>query len=293
MRTGVATHGRRSVVVGLLTNAPGTIAAVAVIAALTVLAATARWVVPYDPLLQQSGKEFQRPSLSYPFGTDEFGRDILSRIVYGARVSLLTAAGVLLIAGLSGVSLGLASGYFGGWVDALCMRFLDSLLAVPSILLAMAIVAVLGAGTRNLILAIAVVSIPAFARLSRASTLSLKERDFVLATRAIGAGALYLVVRTILPNAVSPLVVQGAFTAANAILLEASLSFLGLGTQPPQPSWGSMLSQGRSFLHHSPWYGLFPGMVITAVVLALNRIADVLQRRLRVGRGRASARERA
>jgi peptide/nickel transport system permease protein len=158
------------------------------------------------------------------------------------------------------------------------MRLLDSLLAVPAILLAMGIVAVLGPGAMNAVLAVAVVGIPAFARIARASALALKEREFVLAARAMGGGPGYLVFRTILPNALSPLLVQATVAAAYAILLEAALSFLGLSTRPPEPSWGSMLNTGRSFLHQAPWYGLFPGLVLTATVLSLNGLADGLQR---------------
>jgi ABC-type dipeptide/oligopeptide/nickel transport system permease subunit len=158
------------------------------------------------------------------------------------------------------------------------MRFLDFLLAVPAILLAMAIIAVLGPGVLNAVLAVAVVSIPAFARIARASTLALKEREFVLAARAMGGGPGYLMFRTILPNAASPLLVQATVAAAYAILLEAALSFLGLSSRPPEPSWGSMLNTGRSFLYQAPWYGLFPGIMITLAVLSLNGLADGLQR---------------
>jgi peptide/nickel transport system permease protein len=184
----------------------------------------------------------------------------------------------VLVAGLVGIPLGLLGGYAGGGADAVIMRFLDFLLAVPAILLAMAVIAVLGPGVLNAVLAVAVVSIPAFARLTRASTLTLKEREFVLASRAIGGGPAYLVFRTILPNAVSPILIQATVAAAYAILLEAALSFLGLSTRPPEPSWGSMLNTGRSFLYQAPWYGLFPGVLLTAAVLSLNGLADGLQR---------------
>ncbi len=232
----------------------------------------------YDPLLQDRAARFQPPSLAHFFGTDEFGRDLWSRAVHGARVSLATGGAVVLVAGTVGVPLGLVGGYAGGWLDSVIMRFLDFLLAVPAILLAMAVIAVLGPGVVNAVLAVAVVSIPAFARLTRASTLALKEREFVLAARAIGAGPAYLMFRTILPNSVSPLLVQATVAAAYAILLEAALSFLGLSTRPPEPSWGSMLNTGRSFLYQAPWYGLFPGILLTAAVLSLNGLADGLQR---------------
>jgi peptide/nickel transport system permease protein len=240
-------------------------------------AVLAPWISPSDPLAQSRADRFAPPSLTHPFGTDEFGRDILSRVIHGARISLLTGAVAVLIGSAVGVPLGLVGGFAGGVTDGAIMRVLDFLLAVPAILLAMVIIAILGPGSFNAMLAVGVVSIPSFARLARASTLSLKEREFVLATRALGVGPGYLLFRTILLNALTPIVVQVAVTAALAMLLEAALSFLGLGTQPPAPSWGSMLNTGRSFLHQAPWYGLFPGVVITLSVLSLNAVADALQ----------------
>jgi peptide/nickel transport system permease protein len=244
---------------------------------LGIMALAAPWIAPRDPLAQSRPDRFLPPSLSHPFGTDEFGRDILSRVIHGARISLLTGAVAVLIGGTVGVPLGLVGGFTGGVTDALIMRLLDFLLAVPAILLAMVIIAVLGPGSFNAMLAVGVVSIPSFARLTRASTLTLREREFVTATQALGVGPGYLMFRTILLNALTPIVVQVAVTAAVAMLLEAALSFLGLGTQPPAPSWGSMLNTGRSFLYQAPWYGLFPGVAITASVLALNALADGLQ----------------
>lgn len=244
---------------------------------LALLALAAPWISPRDPLAQSRPERFLAPSLAHPFGTDEFGRDILSRVLHGARISLLTGVVAVLLGGGIGVPLGLVGGFLGGLADGAIMRVLDFLLAVPAILLAMVIIAILGPGSFNAMLAVGVVSIPAFARLTRASTLTLKEREFVTATRALGVGPGYLMFRTILLNALTPIVVQVAVTAAVAMLLEAALSFLGLGTQPPAPSWGSMLNTGRAFLYQAPWYGLFPGVVITASVLALNAVADALQ----------------
>ena len=258
---------------------------------LSVLGATAvlaPWIAPQDPLAQSRPDRFLPPSLSHPFGTDEFGRDILSRVIHGARISLITGAVAVLIGATVGVPLGLLGGFSGGLTDAAIMRVLDFLLAVPAILLAMVIIAILGPGSFNAMLAVGTVSIPSFARLTRASTLTLKEREFVVATRALGVGPAYLMFRTILLNALTPIVVQVAVTGAVAMLLEAALSFLGLGTQPPAPSWGSMLNTGRSFLHQAPWYGLFPGVVITLSVLSLNALADTLQMVVdRGGAGRA------
>jgi peptide/nickel transport system permease protein len=273
-----------------LRRQPGSLVGLIVLITLTALALAAPIVGRYDPLLQERQSRFQPPSLRHFFGTDEFGRDIWSRVVHGGRVSLFTGGAVVLVAGVVGIPLGLLGGYAGGWLDASIMRFLDFLLAVPAILLAMAIIAVLGPGAVHAVLAVAVVSIPAFARLTRASTLALKEREFVLAARAIGGGPAYLMFRTILPNAASPLLVQATVAAAYAILLEAALSFLGLSTRPPEPSWGSMLNTGRSFLYQAPWYGLFPGVMLTAAVLALNGLADGLQRALGASPlGRATA----
>jgi len=262
-----------------------TAAALAALLLLAGLAAAAPLVARYDPLDQDRAASFQPPSRRHFFGTDEFGRDLWSRTVHGARVSLAAGGAVVLIAGAVGIPLGLVGGYAGGLVDAVIMRFVDFLMAVPAILLAMAVVAVLGPGVVNAVLAVAVVSIPAFARLARASALALKEREFVLATRAMGGGPAYLMFRTILPNAASPLLVQATVAAAYAILLEAALSFLGLSSRPPQPSWGSMLNTGRSFLYQAPWYGLFPGVLLTAAVLALNGLADGLQRVVTGGPG--------
>ena len=269
-----ADHGT----LGRLRREPATVAALVVLLVLAAAATAAPLVAGRDPLLQDRQRRFQPPSLDHPFGTDEFGRDLWSRTVYGARVSLMTGGAVVLIAGTVGIPLGLTGGYAGGWPDAVIMRFLDFLLAVPAILLAMAIIVVLGPGALNAVLAVAVVSIPHFARIARASTLALREREFVLAARALGGGPGYLMFRTILPNAASPLLVQATVAAAYSILLEAGLSFLGLSTRPPEPSWGSMLNTGRSFLYQAPWYGLFPGIALTVAVLALNGLADGLQR---------------
>jgi ABC-type dipeptide/oligopeptide/nickel transport system permease subunit len=271
-------RGAASDLLARLRREPGTVAALVVLIGLVAAAVAAPLVVAEGPLVQDRQSRFLPPSLRHPFGTDEFGRDLWSRTVYGARVSLFTGGAVVLLASTVGVPLGLVGGYAGGWTDAVVMRLLDSLLAVPAILLAMGIVAVLGPGAMNAVLAVAVVGIPAFARIARASALALKEREFVLAARAMGGGPGYLVFRTILPNALSPLLVQATVAAAYAILLEAALSFLGLSTRPPEPSWGSMLNTGRSFLHQAPWYGLFPGLVLTATVLSLNGLADGLQR---------------
>ncbi len=231
-----------------------------------------------DPLTTVPSEAFQGPSSGHPFGTDELGRDLYARVVYGARVSLGTAIAVVLLAAAVGIPLGLIAGYREGALDALLMRLVDVVLAFPAILLAMGLIAVLGQGWLNGAVAVTVVSIPAFARLTRASVLAEKQREYVLAARTIGAGQGRIMARTILPNCLGPLLVQAAFVATSAILLEAALSFLGLGVKPPTPSWGQMLSAGKTNLYRAWWYGFFPGLALTLVVLCLNTLGETAQR---------------
>lgn len=247
---------------------------------LLLVAVLAPWVAPYRPDEIHPIDSLTPPSARYLLGTDDLGRDILSRIVFGARVSLMVGAIAIGIAVLVGVSLGLAAGYWGGRIDALVMRVMDALLAFPAILLAIALMAVLGPSLRNAMVAIGVIYVPAFARITRANVLSLREKEFVEAARALGAGGLYIAAGVILPNCLSPLVVQGSLGVANAILVEAALSFLGLGVQPPDPSWGSMLAFGRTHLAQAPWHATFPGLAIFLTVLALNFLGDGLREAL-------------
>jgi dipeptide transport system permease protein len=236
-----------------------------------------------DPLVTSPRDAFLGPSRTYLFGSDDLGRDLFSRTVYGARVSLGTAFVVVVAAASIGVPIGLIAGYREGLVDVLVMRIIDVVLAFPAILLAMGMIAVIGAGWINGALAVTIVSIPAFARLTRASVLQEKTREYVMAARTVGAGTPRILVRTILPNCLGPLLVQAAFVATWAILLEAALSFLGLGVKPPTPSWGQMLSAGKTFLYRAWWYGFFPGLALTLVVLALNTLGGTLQRIVRSG----------
>jgi len=252
--------------------------AIGFLALLSFAAIAAPLVAPYDPLQQDLGSILVGPSWSHPFGTDELGRDLLSRVIYGGRISLSTAAIAVGIAGSVGALAGLTAGFLEGAPGALIMRFMDFLLAVPGILLAITITAVLGTGFWPATIAVTVISIPAFARLARASVLSTKEEEFVQSTRSAGAGQAYLMFRTIFPNALSPLIVQASVAAATAILLEAALSFLGLGTQPPAPSWGTSMALGKSYLSQSVWYALMPGLVLTATVLSIDTIGRALQR---------------
>ena len=245
---------------------------------LSLVAVAAPIVAPFDPLQQDLSALLQGPSRAHPFGTDELGRDLLSRVIFGSRISLATAAIAVAVAGTIGALSGLVAGYAEGVAGAVIMRFMDFLLAVPGILLAITVAAVLGAGFGPATIAVTIVSIPAFARLARSSVLAIKQEDFVQSTKSAGAGHPYLMFRTILPNALSPLIVQASVAAATAVLLEAALSFLGLGTQPPEASWGTLLSTGKSYLRQSGWYSVLPGLVLTGTVLAIDTVGRALQR---------------
>jgi peptide/nickel transport system permease protein len=252
-----------------------------VLSILLVLAAIlAPRIEPYRPDEIHPIDSLMAPSARYWLGTDDLGRDILSRIIFGARVSLMVGTIAIGIAAAAGVSLGLVAGFLGGRVDGLIMRVMDALLAFPAILLAIALMAVLGPSLENAMIAIGIISIPAFARITRANVLSLREQEFVEAARALGGGGLYLALVVILPNCLSPIIVQASLGVGNAILVEAALSFLGLGVQPPDPSWGSMLAFGRSLLGQAPWYATFSGLAIFVTVLALNFLGDGLREAL-------------
>lgn len=241
------------------------------------LALFAPVLAPYDPLEMHAADRFSPPSAAYPMGTDEFGRDIFSRILVGARVAFSVGFVSIGIAAVVGVTVGLVAGYVSGWFDSVSMRFFDALLAFPAILLAIVILAVLGPGSLNAILAIAIVNIPAFARLTRANVLVEKNRDYVEAAKATGLRPARIIFRTIFPNTVSTILVQITVSLAAAILLESALSFLGLGTPPPAPSWGAMLSVGRGFMALAPWYAIFPGLAITLLVMGFYLLGDGLR----------------
>ena len=253
-----------------------------ILGALLVTAMMAPWLAPQDPAAVRLSESLERPTLSCPLGKDPLGRDVLSRLVYGARVSVVVAFTTVAISLAAGTLLGFLAGYYGGILDDLIMRVVDILLAFPGILLAVALTSVLGPSLRNVVLALCVMGWVGYARIVRAQVLAIRERDFVQAARAIGAEDFRILWRHILPNVLAPLVVEATFGASGAILGEAGLSFLGLGTQPPSPSWGSMLNEGRQFLFVAPHLTLAPGIAIMIVVLGLNFLGDGLRDRLDV-----------
>jgi peptide/nickel transport system permease protein len=246
--------------------------------ALLVLAAAAAPVLaPHDPTEMNKAATLGLPSWANLLGTDQFGRDILSRLLHGARIALAIGLGATLGAATVGVSLGLWAGWQGGIVDGIVMRGIDTLLAIPPVLLAMGLVAMTGPGSLNAGIAVAVVGLPQFARLARAGTLGQKRMEYAEAAVALGATDRRILLRGILPNILSPIMVQVPVAASRAILLEASLSFLGLGTQPPAPSWGLMVSESRNYMYAAPWYGMMPGALIAFTVLALNAASDLVR----------------
>jgi peptide/nickel transport system permease protein len=246
-------------------------------------------VAPYDPTAIHMQDRLQGPSGKYLLGTDELGRDLLSRVIYGARASFSVGIVAVAVALTSGAALGLVAAFYGGRVDAVIMRLLDALLAFPGIILALAIVAVLGPSLLNVMLAVGIVAIPGYGRITRGAVLAIRAREFVEAGRALGATDRYLMLKVILPNCVSPLLVQASIGFANAILAETTLSFLGVGLQPPTPSWGAMLDTGRKYLGQTSWYSISAGAAIFTAVLSLNLLGDglrdALDPRLQRGRG--------
>jgi peptide/nickel transport system permease protein len=235
---------------------------------------------PYDAASQELARRLEPPSISHPFGLDELGRDILARLLAGARISLLVGLAVVSVSSVVGTLLGSIAGYFGGRVDDVISRIVDVLMAFPGILLAIALVAVLGPSLTNVVIALSVIGWVGYARLVRGQALRARELDFVQAARALGAGSPRIVVRHVLPTALPAVVVQGTLGMAGAIIAEASLSFLGLGVQPPTPSWGTMLDAGRSHLFDAPHLTIFPGLAIALLVLGFNFVGDGLRDRV-------------
>ncbi|HEV7298129.1 MAG TPA: ABC transporter permease [Tepidisphaeraceae bacterium] len=253
------------------------IAGAVVIAVVTLLAMAAPIVSPYDPYAMDADAALAGPSAAHWFGADAFGRDILSRVIYGARTSLQVGLVSVAIALTAGTIIGLLAGYFGGWIDAILSRINDGLLAFPDILLALAIMAVLGASTRNVMIAIGIVYTPIFARIARGAVLQVRGQPFIEAARALGLRHGRIMLRHVLPNASAPLIVQTTLSLAFAILAEAALSFLGLGVEPDAPSWGVMLNDGKEWMELAWWIPVFPGLAITLAVFSLNVVGDALR----------------
>lgn len=237
-------------------------------------------LTPFDPASQELARRLEGPSLTHPFGLDELGRDILARILSGARISLLVGVAVVSVSSVVGMLLGSVAGYFGGRVDDVISRVIDVLMAFPGILLAIALVAVLGPSLTNVVLALSIIGWVGYARLVRGQSLRAREFDFVQAARALGAGSGRIILRHVLPTAFPSVVVQATLGMAGAIIAEAALSFLGLGVQPPTPSWGTMLDAGRSHLFDAPHLTVFPGLAIAILVLGFNFLGDGLRDRV-------------
>lgn len=237
----------------------------------------ADFIAPYDPLKQDIINRLQPPSAGHFFGTDELGRDIFSRILFGSRISLTVGLIAVSLSSVAGCALGAIAGYYGGAIDNVIMRCTDVLMAIPSILLNISIVAALGTGLQNVMIAIGISSVPAYCRIMRASLLSLKNQEFVDASRAAGASDAHIILQHILPNSLAPLIVQATLKIGGAILSCASMSFIGLGIVPPTPEWGAMLSTGRDFLRDAPHLTTFPGMAIMFAVFAMNLMGDGLR----------------
>ena len=259
---------------------PRSAAGVVIVGLAVAMAFAAPLIATHDPNAPDFIATLAPPSSEHLFGTDDLGRDTFSRIVYGARASILVGALSVVAAFMLGTMTGLVAGFFGGWIDGLAMRVMDVIFAFPSILLALAITAVLGPSLTNAVLAIAVVNLPVFARIARAQTLVVARLDYVEASRSIGAGTPRILFLTILPNILTPVIVQGSLLFASAIITESYLSFLGLGVQPPTPTWGNMLRNAIGFLDISPWLASFPGMAIFLIVLGFNLLGDGLRDKL-------------
>jgi len=255
----------------------GAMFGLAVVAFFVLVALLAPWIAPHDPLATSWSAVRGAPSATYLFGTDELGRDVLSRILWGARASLLAGVVSVSISLALGVPIGMAAGYLGRWVDALISRITDAMLACPFLILAIALAAFLGPSLTNAMIAIGISATPVFIRLTRAQVLAAKSEDYVEAARALGNPHLRIALRHIFPNIVAPLIVQATLAIAAAVIAEASLSFLGLGQQPPAPSWGSMLNTARNYVDQAPWMAIWPGLSIFLLVLSFNLLGDGLR----------------
>ena len=277
-----AARGRPSAVQRLARRVGGweALAGLLVVATLVSVAILAPVIAPHDPESISSSRILAAPDLQHPFGSDSLGRDVLSRVIYAFRVSLLVAIGSVVLAFAVGAPIGLLAGFRGGWVDGLLMRPIDLLLSLPALLLAVSLIAIVGPGALIALLAISIIYLPIIARVVRSSVLVVREQPFVDGARARGASELSIMLRHVLPNSLGPALVQGTVLMGFAIQIEAALSFLGLGAQAPTPSLGIMLSDGRDVLTLAPWVEIFPGLALALVVLGFNLIGDGLRRRL-------------
>ena len=252
-------------------------AGLAIVILMGLFAVFAPVIAPYPPNLQHPGSELRPPSSEFWLGSDDLGRDLFTRILFGARVSFVVGILATALGAAVGITTGLLSGYLGGWVDSVIMRIYDALLAFPGIIIGIAVISILGPSTINVAYALAIGGMPFFARLMRSSVLSERERDYVYGAKSVGAGDRRIMFRHVLPNTLAPLLVQLSLAMGFAVLAEAGLSFLGLGTQPPDPSWGTMLNDSRAYLREAPWYGLWPGVALTILLVALNYVSDGLR----------------
>ena len=255
----------------------GALFGLAVVGFFALIALAAPWIAPFDPLATSWSEVRGAPSLAHLFGSDELGRDVLSRVIWGTRASILAGVVSVSISLALGVPIGMAAGYLGRWTDALISRITDAMLACPFLILAIALAAFLGPSLTNAMIAIGISATPVFIRLSRAQVLAAKSEDYVEAARALGNPHLRIALRHILPNIVAPLIVQATLAIAAAVIAEASLSFLGLGQQPPAPSWGSMLNTARNYVDQAPWMAIWPGLSIFLLVLSFNLLGDGLR----------------
>ena len=255
------------------------VASLVILAIVAILALSAP-LLPLDPFKMDLNRMVERPSSAHVLGTDSFGRDIAARLVHGGRVSLRVGIVAVLMAVSIGTTAGLIAGYWRGLTDSVIMRLADALLAFPAILLAVALIGILGPDETSVMIALGVVYTPVFARVARSKAISLRETEYVLAAQALGASSIRIILRHIVPNAMGPVLVQMTVALAYAVIAEAGMSFLGLGTQPPQPSWGLMLAEARPYIQTSPWYPLLPGLALAVVVLNITVLGDWLRERL-------------
>jgi peptide/nickel transport system permease protein len=274
---GKATRTPREMYLLRFRRNPLCIIGAALLVLLLFLAAFGPMLAPRDPILVDTANRFSSPNSTYFFGTDEFGRDIFSRILYGGRIAVQVGLVSVVVAFLGGIVLGLVSGYYGGWIDAFLSRLLEIWLSFPDILFVIAIVAILGPSLNTVIMALGFLSIPAYARIVRGSVLSARSETYVEAARSVGVSNARIMAKHILPNVVAPLIILSSMRFGSALLTGAGLSFIGLGAQPPEPEWGAILAGGRMYMYQAPWITVFPGLAIALFVLGVNMLGDGLR----------------